>query len=158
MKKIIQYQCELCNTKYEDEKEALACEAQGRAMPSVRETHIMYQLGDFYHNITFCVDIWEAYNVHACQPYLWACRDNGCGDSLGDEHCGSPNDICWHNEEYMNEYKKVTDRTSPHFRRMVKYFVDKSIDVRYWDGKKVITMSEDEVKQILKGDLWPSRK
>jgi hypothetical protein len=77
---------------------------------------------------------------HCNDGALWACRDGGNGDSLGEEICGSPNSL------HLNEYDAKMDFTARHFERMVVWLDKQGITPLVWDGKKAIPLSETPYK------------
>lgn len=127
----ILYMCEICQNRYDIKEEALACES--RTIPNYT-IGLIYgdATGESHHDkdMTFCVAEYRTtrhYNISGS----WACRDNGCGDSLGNELCG--NGIL-----HLTEYDAVKDFNHPTFKRMVAWL--KSMDVQpfVWDGEKEV--------------------
>lgn len=134
MKKVIYYDCEICGSRHDTPKSALQCEARGYG--EIYPIGCIY--GDhskdaFYGNITFAVarnDVWDnevghvTYLAHVNSGASWACRDNGCGDSLDKNLCGGRS----LNLEIYNE--KDLDKNHPTFKRMVAYLKSKNIPIR----------------------------
>lgn len=139
MKVIVRYQCEICNGRYEEEDSALACENKGLA----EEYPIGCLWGNhkpeaFYTNITFAVagnSIGPGHHGHLNCGASWACRDNGSGDSLGDQRCGS-------GTLKLTDWDAHLDPEHPTFKRMVDWLESQDIPVTVWNGKKAIPLEE----------------
>lgn len=89
MKTEIRYICEICNHWYSDAAQAEECEARGN--PEAPQTGLMWteSKGGFYGPLlAFAVAKTVIRNGHYQDVLLWACRDTGMGDSLGDKFCG----------------------------------------------------------------------
>ncbi len=88
MKKIIEYQCELCKKQYDTEKEAEKCEAKG--FPELYPIGMMFSLAHPGKNIVFAIikqqpKVWG----HDHSYSTWACRDTPAGDNVGEKcYCG----------------------------------------------------------------------
>jgi len=81
------YECEICGNRYFDREQAEICE---RRLPVIYPIGMIYGNHDpksMYANITFAVA-----NIvierHWNYSGSWACRDNGAGDSIGEQTCG----------------------------------------------------------------------
>ncbi len=141
MRKIIEYQCEICFGVYREKKNAEACEARG--LPEGYPTGCLYGTTNdpksFYAGITFAV----AKNImgtrvsgHINMGSSWACRDiPGVGDSLGSRRCGS-------GSLKLSEYDANLDPEHPTFKRMVDWLKSQDIPITVWDGKKAIPLEE----------------
>ena len=116
-----QYQCDLCHRKYENREDALECEAR---------VPVTYPIGTIYcdaydddnhhrHNLTFAVAS-NRPQRHMNLGGSWACRDNGCGDSLGHEKCSG-------NSLSLGKYDAVKSMTHPTFLRMVAWLRSQDI-------------------------------
>jgi len=138
------YECEICGKISVNKDSIQRCENKGRFNIESAPKYVMIQQ-DFYKNITFCVITYEKFNNHFGEPILWACRDNGYGDSLGKEKCYRQHLI--KNSEYFSEYDAVKDFKSDHFKRMVKYLRENNLPVQYWDGKEIKLYNELTVSQ-----------
>jgi len=124
--------CEICRREYSSKEGADDCESHGLA-PS-------YPIGlifgnnngsALYSKMVFCV---ESIDVDGHCGYIsaWACRDNGYGDSLGDETCGGfP---C----RGLGEYYGNVDTAMPAFHRMVDFLKQRGITPTLWNGKEVV--------------------
>lgn len=127
-----QYQCEVCSNRFSTEQEALDCEA--RLIPNYTIGLIFGQSQDasdhHSHNLTFCVAEYRTIR-HLNESGLWACRDNGSGDSLGSELCGSGG-------LSLGEHDAVKDFTHPTFLRMLTYLKSVDITPLIWDGEKEV--------------------
>lgn len=125
MKRIIEYQCEICYQRYDSSRDAIKCEDRGPG----REFPIGCIYGNhddtsMYEQITFAV-AQNRIEKHANYGSSWACRDTGAGDSLGKDQCAG-------NSLYLNKhYAKVNPKTE-HFKRMVKYLMSQQIDITVW--------------------------
>lgn len=142
MKKDIRYQCEICERYYASEVGAFECEQQGRqdllpvglifGRPQSKKDHLD-------RNLTFCVaDSWNDKHLRACA--MWACRDNGAGDTLGRDLCG-PGPY----GQLPGKYQ-VPDRSHPTFVRMVAWLKKNKPEVRItvWDGTKPVSLRKTE--------------
>lgn len=133
MKKIIFYECELCRRRYTEKKHAEECE---RAKPPEYPIGCIY--GDhkdsMYKNITFAVAK-NRFTGHLNVGSSWACRDNGYGDSLGENTCGG-------NSLMLDKYHANLDFNHPTFKRMVNWLKSQNIPITVWDGEKAVPLSE----------------
>lgn len=141
MKKIVEYQCEICFGVYREKKNAENCEARG--LPEGYPTGCLYGTTNdpdsFYARITFAV----ARNImgtrvsgHINMGSSWACRDiPGVGDSLGSQRCGTG---CLK----LSEHDANLDPEHPTFKRMVDWLESQDIPVTVWNGKKAIPLKE----------------
>ncbi len=137
MKKIIQYQCEGCGRRFMDEQDALDCEARGEA-PNYPIGCVFgnHEKDAFYKDITFAVAQKRqskkgTFDYHHNDLSLWACRDNGAGDSLGESMCGGAHST-------LSEYDGRIDFDAPHFKRMIKWLKEQNIPITVWDGKEAV--------------------
>jgi len=92
--------------------------------------------GDFYENITFALAK-NRIEGHANNMSLWACRDNGAGDSLGEQRCGGgpvP--------KVESDYGTNIDVEHPTFKRMVKWLKSQDIFVTVWDGEIAVPLDD----------------
>lgn len=126
MKKIVLYECEICHSRHENEEYIKQCEAKGRPIPRPDLVGVIFgdnRLGAFYEEIVFAIPEIYGYaeslpvasSPHYLDSHLWACRNNGCGDSIGDEYCGGSNFFKYDNLE------NHIDTSLPAFDRMVKF-------------------------------------
>ncbi|MCK5292860.1 MAG: hypothetical protein KAR39_12695 [Thermoplasmata archaeon] len=141
MKKIVEYECEICFSTFKEKKNALACEAQG--LPEEYPIGCLHGTNNypdsFYAEITFAV----ARNLvgprrfgHMNAGSSWACRDiPGVGDSLGEDRCGT-------GSLKLSEYDAHLDPEHPTFKRMVAWLESQDIPVTVWNGKKAIPLEE----------------
>ena len=134
MKTIVSYECEICNLRYDNEQEAIKCEARPR--PSRLPIGLVFNnasdRNEFYFNMTFALAECEI-DRHYRKATLWACRNNGAGDSLGKELCGNGNEF------HLNE----TDRPDPNhptFKRLVDWLQTTNIPITVWDGTKIVDL------------------
>lgn len=143
MKTIIEYQCEICRTKYKIQEDAMACEKQG-----VFSTDKFIQGLLFEYNHNGYVGIFafpEAAKPYERDSHLgksvnWACRNNRYGDSLGDEKCGG-NGFLKTDTDYFNrwvEYHKISKEheNGLEFNRMVNFLKSQNITPTYYNHKK----------------------
>ncbi len=136
MKTIIKYRCEICHRDYETVEHAKECEAQG--LHEIYPIGLIYgnhTKGSLYQNCTFAIAENRPHK-HWLDCSLWACRDNGHGDSLGGSRCGSGNFT------HLNDYHAKLDPDAPHFKRMVAWLESQSIPVTVWDGEKPVPLAE----------------
>lgn len=102
MKTHVSYECEICRMRYRSAESAAECEARGRATPvPVGLLHIEPADGFYGEKLAFAVAECHL-DGHGRYASLWACRDNGAGDSLGKDQCGNGNS--YHPEEFHPEY------------------------------------------------------
>lgn len=139
-KTVVRYECEICGLQYSKMNDAIDCEERGYG----REYPIGCIYGDhtkgaFYKNITFAVAenrIGKGIRAHLNDGCSWACRDNGSGDSLGNQRCGSSHlDLTYYND-------KKLDQNAPHFKRMVAWLKNQNIPVTIWNGKEAVPYEE----------------
>jgi len=132
-KKIVYWECNICRQRYDKESGAINCEKKGVADK--------YPIGmicgsphRFYKDITFATAGNHIQFGHYNTVSLWACRDNGVGDSL-DHQCGGGS--------YGLPCYNKPDKNHPTFKRMVKALKEKGIkDITVWDGKKPVSLKE----------------
>lgn len=130
MRKIVEYECEICKSRYDSEKNARDCEDTGLA-PEYPVGCIYQQ--SFYKNMIFAVA--ENYlDRHYNYFSSWACRDIEIGDSLGKNMCGG-NRSC-----KLNEHMAIQEehRELPVFQRMVNFLKSEGIRVTIWNGTKPV--------------------
>lgn len=113
------YRCDICRRVYETQSDATRCEASGKP----QEIPVGALLGDPWdesshhsHNLAFAVAGALKGNPHDCRQILWACRDNGSGDSLGKETCGGET-IRLENLPHLSEH----DLEHPTFVRLIAW-------------------------------------
>jgi hypothetical protein len=123
------YFCEICGYCYRTAAEAEACEAQGRPVqppPGILRVCSFYGRDMAFATSRHCVPKPRSHNV---RDSYWACRDNGLGDTLGDETCGSVNG--WHPEPFDEVWL-----TLPPMRRLVGWLLSQGIQPLGWiDGR-----------------------
>lgn len=77
--------------------------------------------GAFYGNMTFALaKVWL--DGHTADASMWACRDNGSGDSLGTDLCGGGG--------YHNYYPGPPDPSHPTFKRLVEWLKNNRPDIK----------------------------
>lgn len=131
MKLIRLYECEICRVRYQDLGSCLRCEDRGLAPEyPIGCIHGNHRRGDMYQNMTFAVAV-NRLEGHANYGALWACRDSGAGDSLGELKCAGPS-------LRLTKYTGQVNPTAPHFQRMVNWLRKQQIEITVWDGKEVI--------------------
>ena len=145
MKKIIEYECEICRYRSTDKKSVEKCEARGLGKQyPIGCIYGDHSEGAFYENITLAVaqnKIKKGCMGHSNTGNSWACRDNGYGDSLGRERCGS-------GTLYLNKHDGRLDFNHPTFKRMVDYLKSKNIPITVWDGSKPVPYKKWMKKQV----------
>jgi hypothetical protein len=130
------YICEICGKKYDHEESALGCEARGsyedeiHLLPIGLIYNTCRDLSSFYPLITFCIAENRTHHENKHSGYLvnWACRNNGYGDSLGDEKCSSPN--LYTVKDHVRNLKSMFEDFDPFHPtaiRMVEYL--KSVNI-----------------------------
>lgn len=135
MKKIIYYECEICGARERIEEAIKVCEARG--LPYIPPIGLIFgNASEIDHRdkkpigITFAIA--KIYREgHGVDAALWACRDNGAGDSLGKELCGSGNGLSLYG---------VPNPRHPTFKRMVKYLTKAKVPITIWDGKDAVSI------------------
>jgi len=133
MRKIVEYMCEICHRKYKEEKHALECE--NRLVPVEYPIGLIHgdnRKGAFYEKIVFAVGK-NNINQHWNSLSLWACRDTGMGDSLGEHMCGSN-----HVNDKLTEHDAHVDQDSPMFKRMIAYLKEQGIPITIWNGTEAV--------------------
>lgn len=139
MKKIVQYECDICRQRYSEKEEAEKCEA--RAFADEYPIGCMYgdhEKGSFYENITFAVATNDT-DHHINLGASWACRDNGSGDSLGESLCSG-------NSLNLNNFDANLDFEHPTFKRMVEYLKSQNIPITIWDGENPVPFEKEKKK------------
>jgi hypothetical protein len=132
MKTHTTYECEICHQTYKNKGDAEACESRG--VPTPLPVGLIFgnpQDRDHHSkDLTFCIASNEV-DGHWYHPPLWACRDNGAGDSLGKELCGGQSSV--------NLYEgNAVCESHPTFKRMVEFLRSWGIKAYKWDGKKIV--------------------
>lgn len=127
MKTLTTYECEICGETYDEMKRAIQCEKEGIQEPFPVGL-VFGNAKGFYKDITFCVAKSKRVR-HYLVNALWACRDNGAGDSLGKDVCG---------DGHSTPNLELPDRAHPTFRRMIAYLKKRKIKpLMYQRGKMV---------------------
>lgn len=134
------YKCDICGKTSENISVIEECEKEG--IPNLDEVlslNVIYQ-GKTYENITFLTKKAELFdgNNHLYNVSGYATRDNGHGDSLGDEMFSEPH---LYRDFFFKKHHEVYDFKSDHFKRMVKWLIDNNLPVKYWNGEKVCEFS-----------------
>jgi hypothetical protein len=145
----VNYYCEICGRMSKNKEEILDCEARGviDTEELIKEyQYIIHQ--DVDSKLTFAIKNIDP-SYHQFEVDLWACRDNGAGDTLDNEICGNCSSYKSminpekYSGSYFGEWNATTDLESSHFKRMVQYLIDNNIPVRYWDGVEIKTLDTD---------------
>jgi len=129
------YTCEICGWDHHTEESARQCESRGRP--------VAYPIGlihgsatGFYKGITFAVAINRCDEGHSNEGALWACRDNGAGDSRNIK------DICGGQSIRIGSHD-VPNPNAASFKRMVALLRNFGIEsITCWDGTKPVPLSE----------------
>lgn len=109
------FRCPVCHRDYSTMAEAQEC-----LNTKIEILPIGTIFAKQFNNITFCVGSnKDAIDRHYYNPSLWACRDNGYGDSLGDQFCCSGGVNLKHLDP--------PNQSHPTFIRMVDYLNSKNI-------------------------------
>lgn len=136
MKTITKYQCEICQRQYDSPESAEQCESR---RPPVYPVGMIYNNpapNCFYANMTFCVAKIKI-NNHCNDSFVWACRDNGHGDSLSHRLCVDENSpinlgTC-----------DIPDHEHPTFKRLVAWLQEykPQILITVWDGGRPVLLN-----------------
>ncbi len=131
VKKIVFYECPICHLRYDKREWADECLAKGSGkFYPVGTIYGDSRPGAFYENITFCVAE-NRIERHQNLGGSWACRDNGMGDSLGENTCAG-------NSLTLTEGDHHVDPAAPHFIRMMQWLRKNQIEIRVWDGQEPV--------------------
>ncbi len=128
------YSCEICEHDFNDESGARDCESKGP--PKMYSVGLIFGMPQddschHNHNLTFAV-MGNVPHGHYSGLTLWACRDNGSGDTLGKDRCGGG-----HSEPYG-----IPDPTHPTFKRMVDALQKAGFPVSVWNGLEGIPLAD----------------
>jgi len=127
------FECEICRKRYDRPEDAFACESTITPVYPVGMIFGDHRKGSMYYNITFAIG-----KIHICSHSnysgLWACRDNGAGDTLGKELCG--------NNDVRMKPNDAPNPSHPTFKRMVKKLKSQGIKITVWDGKNVVSLKD----------------
>lgn len=137
MKRIVEYQCEICRSRYDLEQLALNCEARGPGNVNPYPLGLIFMLG--HEEITFAIARCSVHRPHYTMTSMWATRDNGAGDNFAEVRCGGELDLvleAWHK----------ANPEQPTFKRMVDWLRSMKYPVRYWDGTKIIELEKGEIE------------
>lgn len=142
MKKVIYYECDICGARERIEDAIKACEARG--LPFIPPVGLIFGNASELDGrdkkpigITFAIaKIYQ--QGHGVDAAMWACRNNGAGDSLGKELCGSGNGL--------NLYG-VPDLHHPTFKRMVTFLTKENIPITIWDGKEAVPIETYRIRR-----------
>jgi hypothetical protein len=116
------YICEVCRARFDTEIEAIACESQVTPEPHPVGLITAGKRGDFYdEKLAFAIAVCTIRHHRRCIG-LWACRDNGNGDSLGDDMCGGGGA-----GETIEEFKQSWLKRPP-IKRLVAYLLSQGIE------------------------------
>ena len=137
MKTVTTYYCEVCDTSFHTAEAAMKCES--RPSPPEYPVGMMYgdhRPGTFYEGITFAVAR-NRIDGHLNWRNAWACRDNGAGDSLGEQ-------VCVADITTLGEHDGHLDPDHPTFKRMVAYLetLDLSSGIQVWNGQQAIPLDQ----------------
>jgi rubredoxin len=133
MKVITYYKCEICDHLYDSKEDALACEARG--LPEEVPVGLIFNNASsdvFYKDITFAI---AENNIHGHVniPSMWACRDSGMSDSLGENRCGD-------NSVLRLAEEGIPDPDHQTFKRLVAWMQEAGIEPSCWDGEKGVPL------------------
>jgi hypothetical protein len=144
MKTIIEFKCEICNKRYKNKIDAQECEAKGvPKLPPVGLIYGDHRKSAFYTNMTFAIE-----EVKIKDHYFiisnWACRDNGCGDSLGEDTCGNSSYL--HNWDDFESSDMKYDH--PTYKRLYDWMIKNYKTPVIWNGEKILTAPKPISKHI----------
>lgn len=88
MKVRVEYSCEICGSRSEDRASIEECEKRGRSPEPPRWLLFEEPESDFYGRIVFLTAHVEP-RGHSWSVAMWAARDKGLGDNLGQGMCGT---------------------------------------------------------------------
>lgn len=136
MKTVTHYECEICGGRFATPEGAEVCEARGRGPEYPIGTIYGNHYSDCHHDKDLCFAVAENDLVdHYNNGASWACRDNGCGDSLGDELCGGPS-------LSLGEHDGHVDLSHPTTRRMIQWMRGAGIKPLLWNGIEAVELPE----------------
>lgn len=142
MKTETTYICEICGGKYFEAAHAEECEARGVPANLLPVGLLeMGEPGDFYDDkLAFSIagSRIEGHSVGYC---LWACRDNGNGDSLGKDVCG--NGGCMFAAEFSPRWLN-----RPPMIRLIKWMRENGHTPLISVGGKIISLDEHLERRV----------
>jgi len=139
------YYCEVCNEHYDCAEAAERCEARPlRTLPPIGCVFGNPKPGEFYADMTFAVAA-HSQHGHSQRLSLWACRDQGSGDSLGKEVCGNNNAFCGYLDDGV-------DSRHPTYTRLLAWLKANGAEygveqITVWRNGKAIPLEEFEAQQ-----------
>lgn len=138
MKKIVEYQCEICHKKYLQENSALDCEALGIAEINDKPIGLMYE---YYHNnyigIFAIGKLRTGYSPHQLEFSSWGFRCEPYPYStVGDNFCGTGSD--YFPKDIKNFRGKISEQNvgNAEFNLMVEYLKSKNITPKYFNDQR----------------------
>lgn len=144
IKTITRYQCEICGGTYSTAKEARGCEAQG-IDPSYPVGLLSQEDKDGFYGPKLAFALAELHpHGHYATASLWACRDNGAGDSLGEYTCGSGNS--YRPEEFREWWLKT-----PPMKRLIAWLRSQNITPMVWVKGKAVALPTEKALPTSKG-------
>lgn len=154
---IIEYKCSICGSRYSTLDGAEKCESQGKPDFAKAPVGLIVAGSGMYSKIIFAIMGIHLLNEHTYEFTLWACRDNGAGDSVGTECCsGNGCTVRPYDENLRNSYSEPPNTELPAFRRMVCFLKVAGIDPTVWTGKEAVGLSDfgfeldDEDPEVMK--------
>lgn len=149
--KIEEYRCEICGWKYGSFEEAQKCEARGK--PDLSAIPVGLMVGNpssgsshLIEDMTFAVAQVEPFqgNRHLFKVSMWACRDTGVGDSLGDELCSDGALYDKHNWASRLQHSEPTpeDLAHPTWKRLEDWLICQPITPTCLVDREVVSVEE----------------
>lgn len=126
------YVCEICGLKYISRNDARDCEERGSA-PAYPIVTIFgnNKRGAFYREMCFAVAKKNSTQGHSNRGACWATRDNGAGDSLGNEYCEMQD---------LGESDAHLNLDAPCTVRMIKWLRDQGHKIHIWTGGEAVEL------------------
>ena len=133
--KIVSYQCDICKYTFDTLAQAKNCEARGKFSKDTYPVGLLHADLDFYPGCAFALAELHCEDAHYAVASLWACRDNGYGDSLGEEKCGNSNSYV--PEPFQRKWLK-----EPPMKRLIAWLRSQKITPMVWVKGKAIPLHE----------------
>lgn len=139
------YACDICRREYGTHEGAAGCELRGIAPVGEARRGVLLGTpevaGAFYENLTFAIaeDHGDLSDPHYSSVSLWAARNNGAGDSLGSEKCGSGGGAGLQGGRPSISREGLTHPTAV---RLIAWLREEGIPPRVWNGSAIVSLEE----------------